>query len=254
MVRTVRWHRAYALAIAGLHADALHDIAAAKKMIAEGKPTPEATVAKSPDWLPLVEAVCRFETDKHEFVPEKTIDDYELAALLATRNAELTKITPFMETSLFDPTKYDPVRKFAAELPHCWRIGEAVHITTNSDLHDADAAAMRSQLAATFYSELDRIEDLPRSVKAIIAEQVKSDDATEAAEYRTLRGTAGGAVRSRRCRQPVGAVVVDACHAAGGHNVCVVPLPGGGQRSAGRGCPCRFAGTLRTDAGPASVS
>jgi len=80
------WHRAYAFALTGLHALALEDLA-----LAESRRTGEAAgVAPSepPNWVPLIDACCRYDTDRLRNLAQKATDEQQLAWFLACLTVE----------------------------------------------------------------------------------------------------------------------------------------------------------------------
>lgn len=81
-------HRAYAETLAGMHAAALEDIATARRLAAE-KQLDDAL----PDWLPLIEASCRYDREPLEL------------AMVAETHPQLSAVLAFMvvEHSLCDP-------------------------------------------------------------------------------------------------------------------------------------------------------
>ena len=72
------WHRAYARTLAGLHKHALDDLAAAKEK--------STSATGRPDWVDLIDARCRFDTEK--LVAAKSGPRGQLAMLLAFLTVE----------------------------------------------------------------------------------------------------------------------------------------------------------------------
>jgi hypothetical protein len=180
-----RWHRAYAWAIAGVHVEAIHDLDAADKMIAQGKPTAAAKEAKAPAWVALIKAACRFETDKKTYMPAEGAPERELAIVLAARNTEINKVTPDNEPSLFNPISHEKTLSYAAALPHCCRLDDSVHATTSSDTHVEISNRARRKIAEWLYKEMALVPDLPKSVAEIVAAQQKRDSTDAVQEFRT---------------------------------------------------------------------
>ncbi|MEX2186396.1 MAG: hypothetical protein WD875_06370 [Pirellulales bacterium] len=179
-----RWHRAYAWTLSGVHSEALHDLSAADKMVAEGKPTPAAKDAKPPEWVAVIRAACRFQTGAKSYLSAAGSPYRELAMLLEVRNLELNKITPIAQPSLFNPIGFQRIRELGAALPHCSRIDEAVHATTSSDTHAEIAAIARENFANWLYRELRDVPELPDDAAAIVAAQIKRGRGDQASEYR----------------------------------------------------------------------
>jgi hypothetical protein len=60
------WHRAYALALTGLHRDALEDLARATQLLADAarQGPGDPRLRQAPAWVGPVEALCRFDTPR----------------------------------------------------------------------------------------------------------------------------------------------------------------------------------------------
>lgn len=71
------WHRAYASALAGVHVQAIEDLAAARTLI---DALPEADRPSAPGWVALLDAYCRYAVD--ELAKARGRSDSELGALL----------------------------------------------------------------------------------------------------------------------------------------------------------------------------
>lgn len=80
-----RWHRAYAASMAGLYGWALDDLNEARKLV---EAMPAADRPKPPGWVPLLEALGRYDHRKLDEVRMAGGPDYELAALLYLLSVE----------------------------------------------------------------------------------------------------------------------------------------------------------------------
>lgn len=78
------WHRAYALALAGLHGDALEDLAAAERL---RKQRPDEA-AEPPEWVALIDAYCRYDTPALREAAQQDESFAPLASWLALLTTE----------------------------------------------------------------------------------------------------------------------------------------------------------------------
>ena len=151
-----RWHRAYALAVIGLHKDALDDLDAAEK---EAKAA-GASAAAQPAWAPLVRAYCHYDIDRLA-AEGPTSAQGQLAGLLAFCSAELAH-HPKVATAK------------AAELlpwmPECYRLYYVQCLPENPEFlgdvqQGADTAA--KVFGERLYGRLLAMPGLPEGAAAI---------------------------------------------------------------------------------------
>ena len=142
-------HRAYALALAGMHQFALNDLAAAR-----AGSTDEAI----PAWEPIVEAYCRY--DSQILANCDPREARELAALVSYLIVEDSnsprEALPAAERSL-------------AVIPECYSVSDSMaRYGGVINLHTATTQGPRV-LRQTLNGRLRAIDDLPRNVAAAVA-------------------------------------------------------------------------------------
>ena len=153
------WHRAYARTLAGMHKDALADLATARTL-AEASPG----AGKPPAWVDLIDALCRFETKT--LIDARDGPQGQLAMFLAFLSVEQSR-------SMARTLKL--ARELLEQNPECYRVFDSMCETGGvSTLHWATLSGM-----AIFSNDLRRnLKDqpgLPASVAAIL-----EDDGAEA--------------------------------------------------------------------------
>jgi tetratricopeptide (TPR) repeat protein len=160
------WHRAYALALAGLHRAALADLAAAAQL-AGAKPDVRVP---SPAWVELVEALCRF-------------DSATLAKPPAEANlTQLARLLHFF--SVEDPAcpslTIRTGRALLAANPECYRVHDSLAETGGvSNQHEATLAGVEL-FSRAFPSRLASLPGLPARVTTLLDGQAAEPDVLRA--------------------------------------------------------------------------
>ncbi len=170
-----RAHRAYALALAGLHKDGLADVAEAKKQVA-GSSTRPAVAATSapaaratPAWLDMIEAACQVDSAR--------LMEQAEAHLPYSGWAFLIRVLQFDVGRLSTPDG-DLVMRLVTEYPVCLR---AVSLLNSAGLlghaQMAGPAAFQ-QMDSSLRERLPSVPGLPAEVLPLIArlEQAASAD------------------------------------------------------------------------------
>jgi len=149
---TAIWHRAYARSLAGMHEDALADLAAARTL-AEASPG----VGKPPAWVDMIDALCRFDTKRLTDAREGPRG--QLAMFLAFLSVEQSRSSA---------RTLKLARELLEQNPECYRVFDAMCETGGvSTLHWATLSGM-----AIFSNDLRKnLKDqpgLPASVAAVL--------------------------------------------------------------------------------------
>jgi tetratricopeptide (TPR) repeat protein len=177
-----RRHRAYALALAGLHAAAQKDLATAARL-ADDKP------GETPQWTPLVESLCRF--DPAGLAPEKTSPSlHETANLFhfVVNERALLSLSEF-DFPRTQQAAEAPALAIAKQLPDCER-ADSVDSTIFADV------TPKVIFSQAWYRMLADATDAPQSVRAA-AEEAIATFALPAADRRQ-RAARSAAERERR--------------------------------------------------------
>jgi tetratricopeptide (TPR) repeat protein len=175
-----RWHRAYARALVGMHKAALDDLAAADTLAAEGQPG----AAMPPSWVPLMDALCRFNTPALTRRAADMDTDSELALLLAFLTVEeAASSIQFVKVA----------QAVLQDNPECYRVHDALcrpatvnTPTTEMPIEIFKVAVPRRLkgipfLPASITGKLDGRSTEPDLVRAIIAAGNSFDDRGEPA-------------------------------------------------------------------------
>ena len=148
-----RWHRAYALALLGLHKDALDDLDAAEK---EAKAA-GAGAAAQPPWAPLLREYCRYDIDRLTADGAGTSQG-QLAGLLAYCSAELAH-NP--QVALAKAAELLPW------MPQCYRLYHGLCDSSDQNELRRAAPAAAKVFAETLYARLLAMPGLPERAAAI---------------------------------------------------------------------------------------
>ena len=145
-----RWHRAYALAIIGLHKFALEDIEAAER---DAK-TAAAKAPAEPAWVPIITAYCHYDLDRLTALGAGS-SQAQLAGLLAFCSAELADDSTLASAQ---------ARKFLPSMPECYRLYDGLCAYGDLDEIQQGARTPADVLGAELYPDLAAISGLPESV------------------------------------------------------------------------------------------
>jgi tetratricopeptide (TPR) repeat protein len=149
------WHRAYAEALAGMHALALQDLTAAEKL-------PKSNLSGPPSWVELIATYSRFETNKLNVVAERGGDLAGLARLLAYLAVE------------DNSSMYQTLHAAQALLennPECYRVHDGrCAVGGLANLHEATLASGKV-FSQTLSQRLADIPGLPPAVDAALKGQ-----------------------------------------------------------------------------------
>ncbi len=147
-----KWHRAYALTLAGSHADALEDLDSAQK-------TWQATAEKQrpvrPGWVALLDAYCHYDIDQLAASREDK-QHGALAAMLQYHGVELAGNRRW-PLQVAVPT--------LEKIPDCFRIHDGVCIFGGVSTNHVATLAPIEVLGRTLYDEVQRMPGLPESVR-----------------------------------------------------------------------------------------
>jgi len=170
-----RWHRAYALALSGLHRDALADLDAARKLSAVAGTKP----AEPPDWVELIDAYCRFDTPR-------------LAKAVAGPRGRLAQFLRFYTVeNYFDSHRQtlDTAREALRSDPECFRLIDALcQVGGVANGHEATTLGPQV-LTATLPKRLLAMKGLPAKVAEAAA---RGGDGAALADALTAAGVADG--------------------------------------------------------------
>ncbi|HLA84179.1 MAG TPA: hypothetical protein VJL29_05255 [Thermoguttaceae bacterium] len=164
------YHRAYALAAASLHADALADLEAASKIKSSDAKAP---FDRPPAWADLIDAHSRFEWDKLD--AEKVESSLgQLAELLRLVNLELTNgVVSMGGVSRYGITQNTEAAMRAVKaMPECYRAHDFLCNYSGVGVgHHATLAGIVT-MGQKLYGRLAAMPDLPPQVQKLIAHQV----------------------------------------------------------------------------------
>jgi len=148
-----QWHRAYALALAGNHAEALDDLESAEKA---WQATAEKQRPPRPGWVALVDACCRYNVDK--LAAERDHAELgQLAALLHYHTVELAGNPRWaLETA----------GAALAKIPGCLRVYDGVCGFSGVAAGHLATLAPIQVLGRTVYGQVQQMPGLPESVGA----------------------------------------------------------------------------------------
>ena len=185
-----RWHRAYALAIIGLHKFALEDIEAAER---DAK-TAAAKAPAEPAWVPIITAYCHYDLDRLTALGAGS-SQAQLAGLLAFCSAELADNSTLASAQ---------ARKFLPSMPECYRLYDGLCAYGDLDEIQQGALTPADVLGAKLYPDLAAISGLPESVteilkqggggKGVLENLLAGEQTPPAEEFRT-RGRLMAALR-----------------------------------------------------------
>ena len=161
------WLRAYARGLAGIHLGAMADIEAAKKM----------NGSNPPPWIPLIEALCRYDTEALRKISDKEGPWQELAMLLEFMTVEFSRSMHLVLTT---------AERMLDVSPTCYRVHDAMcNMGGVSNLHQATVYGPMI-MAAYLPLQLADLPGLPKGLKRSLSKFVKEleegsedDDETE---------------------------------------------------------------------------
>jgi tetratricopeptide (TPR) repeat protein len=157
------WHRAFALALAGKHQDALTDLAAAKKAAAKGVPT-------APAWVELIDACARCDSSKLAAATHEGPFD-KLAALLRMVTLEFPRQSAVALQAAKDVVELEPACFRAQDAACDFRGVSTQHVTTTLG---------PGVLAATLPDKIRALPGLPESARQRIEGQMVASTLAEA--------------------------------------------------------------------------
>ncbi len=147
-----KWHRAYALALVGDHAEALDDLESAQKAwqaVADKQRPP------CPAWVALLDAYCRYDIDK-------------LAAEVDHRqHGQLAALLHYHAVELAGNQRW-PLQTAATTLekiPECYRVHDGVCNFGGVSVGHIATLAPGQVLARTLYDQVQHMPGLPESVR-----------------------------------------------------------------------------------------
>jgi len=148
------WHRAYALALAGDHADALEDLESAQKAwqaMAEKQRPPR------PGWVALLDAYCRYDIEKLGTELDHP-EHGQLAALLQYHAVEMAGNRRWaLQTAATTLEK----------IPNCFRVHDGVCAFAGVSVSHLSTLAPFQILARTLYKQVHEMPGLPESVRGL---------------------------------------------------------------------------------------
>lgn len=148
-----RWHRAYAKALTGLHDSAIADLEAAAKLRADA-----AAAAERPRWVEIIEAYCRFDTDKLAAFAAQ--EDYaSLAALLQFFHVESLKESAAVQTL---------ARRLVEKNPEDFRLLDAMCDSCALDTLHIVTQLAPAVLQQTAAARLGRLSALPSATTELL--------------------------------------------------------------------------------------
>lgn len=147
-----KWHRAYALTLAGAHADALDDLDSAQKtwqaMAENQRPV-------RPGWVAMLDAYCRYDIDQlaakredPQHGPLAALLQYHAVELAGNQRWPLQVAAPTLE-----------------KIPDCFRVHDGVCVFGGVSVGHLATLAPIQVLARTLYDEVQRMPGLPESVR-----------------------------------------------------------------------------------------
>lgn len=147
-----QWHRAYALALAGDHAEALDDLESAEKA---WQATAERQRPPRPGWVALLDACCRYNIDK--LAAERDHPEHgQLAALLHYHTVELAGNPRWaLETAATTLEK----------TPGCLRVHDGVCGFSGVSVSHLATLAPIQVLGRSVYGQVQQMPSLPESVR-----------------------------------------------------------------------------------------
>jgi hypothetical protein len=155
------WHRAYAAALAGMHATALADLKEAERV---------RGTTSAPGWVGLTDALCRFDTARlKEAVGDGPLGD--TASLFHFLTVENTR---------------SPVRALAAgaevlkRVPDCYRVHDALAETGGVAAQHSTTLAGMTVFTETFRTRLTEMPGLPQVVADALPQTVPEADLVKA--------------------------------------------------------------------------
>jgi tetratricopeptide (TPR) repeat protein len=154
------WHRAYALALAGLHADASNELDEAARLAQE-----HDAAGPVPSWVSVIDACCRFDWKKLAAIGDTDAADSELALLLY-----LLAIEP----SYADVLTLEVARSTTERLPHCFRAWEVLaelDVRTPEGQSTLDAPAAFARVLPSLTAHIEWPTDVSPDTKDIWLER-----------------------------------------------------------------------------------
>ena len=157
------WHRAYALAMAGVHVGAMSDLDAAKKLA-------ESSEITAPAWVAMVDALCRYDTKQLHKLGTKEGRWQELALLMEFMTIEYSRSGHLIMTT---------AERLLDVSPTCYRVHDAkCNAGGVSNLHSATVYGPMI-MAAYLPIQLLQLPGMPNSLAKSLSARMKSDDASE---------------------------------------------------------------------------
>jgi len=156
------WHRAYALALAGIHGEALKELETARKQLEGLKKRGGELIAtaKQPVWVPLIEALCRFDTAQLAEAA-KTENQRQLAQLL-----QFVTVEDHKTLSLTVKT----ARIVLESNPECYRVNDPIsEFGGLSNQHSSTQECMAT-LTKALPKRLESMPDLPEAAANLLKE------------------------------------------------------------------------------------
>ncbi|MEN6451855.1 MAG: hypothetical protein ABFC96_15300 [Thermoguttaceae bacterium] len=151
-----RWHRAYALAMTGLPAAALADLAEGEKL--RQKALTSDSKSARPPWVKIIDAFCRYDAEWLESSP----DDSGLAGLCSYL---------VLERSGCAEMAIESGRAQLSKMPECYRIYDGLNGMGGVGLHHYSTAAGMVTLGQKLYGRLAAMPGLPAAVADLAAER-----------------------------------------------------------------------------------
>ena len=175
------WHRAYALALTGLHLPAMEDLAAAEKAWKEAN---EGNRGVRPGWVDLIDALCRFDSKRLSAEPTDA------------RWSQLADLLRFLavEMSGERTMKVATALAILPKMPECYRIHEGVCAYRGVSTGHRATTEWLQIVGRTLYPRLAAMPGLPEPVAKIVgdvapdalAENMGEEFQTRAAVTRAL--------------------------------------------------------------------
>jgi hypothetical protein len=144
------WHRAYANALVGMHASALEDLALAEKLATAATTKPEP-----PDWVPLLDAYCRFDFERLEEMRTKL------------------PLAPFLEFLAYEQAGSKNLAlskglELIQLVPDCYRVHDSLCEFSGVRAGHVTTSTAPMQLASTLLPRLHEAKELPAEAKTIL--------------------------------------------------------------------------------------
>lgn len=157
-------HRAYALTLAGLHADALEDLARVKDVGGGGLP----------GWVAVLESACRFENARLEKLAEGRTAEAGLALLLRVTQDEYSILSP----RIADLVAESLLKRF----PDCMRLASVLNEQGTMNQKHVMAAYGLQIVDESVRDRLARLDGLPSAVAGQLAKLESPTDGQDVLE------------------------------------------------------------------------